>query len=271
MNAAATALSVSTDKIIAGKATGVGYLRFNQPEKHNAISYAMWVAISEVMHSFRDDDEVRVVVMSGEGGRAFSAGADISEFSAIRNTPEQIEVYEEAGRGAYDAITTCPKPVIARIEGYCVGGGLAVALCADLRIATDDSRFGIPAAKLGVGYSHKSLRPLVDLVGPTCAKEILFTAKRFTASEAQRMGLVNQVVPRSELDTVVEDYARTIAGNAPLTVAACKTVVAELLKDPEDRDTELCDRVVDACFASEDYKEGRAAFMEKRKPRFTGS
>ena len=270
MNAPATALSVSTDKIIAGKAAGIGYLRFNQPEKHNAISYGMWVAIDEVMGSFRDDDEVRVVVMSGEGGRAFSAGADISEFSEIRNTREQIEVYEEAGRAAYDAVTHCPKPVIARIEGFCVGGGLAVALCADLRIATEDSRFGIPAAKLGVGYSHKSLRPLVDLVGPTSAKEILFTARRFSASEAQRMGLVNQIVPRSEIDAFVEDYANTIAGNAPLTVAACKTVVAELLKDPEDRDTELCDRVVDACFASDDYKEGRAAFVEKRKPRFAG-
>ena len=145
-----------------------------------------------------------------------------------------------------------------------------MALCADLRIATDDSRFGIPAAKLGLGYSHKSLRPLVDLVGPTCAKEILFTAKRFTAAQAQRMGLVNQVVSREEIDGFVDDYAKTIAGNAPLTVQACKTVVAELLKDPEDRDTELCDRVVDACFASEDYKEGRAAFMEKRAPRFAG-
>ena len=270
MNAPATALSVSTDRIIAAKAAGVGYLRLNQPEKHNAISYAMWVAIDEVMRSFRDDDEVRVVVMSGEGGRAFSAGADISEFSEIRSTREQIEVYEEAGRAAYEAITHCPKPVIAQVQGYCVGGGLAVALCADLRIATDDSRFGIPAARLGLGYSHKSLRPLVDLVGPTSAKEILFTAKRFTASQAQRMGLVNQVVTRGEIDAFVEDYAQTIAGNAPLTVAACKTVVAELLKDPEDRDTELCDRVVDACFASDDYREGRSAFVEKRKPRFAG-
>lgn len=271
MNAPATALSVSTDKIIAGKAAGVGYLRLNQPEKHNAISYAMWAAIADVMKAFRDDDEVRVVVMSGEGGRAFSAGADISEFSEKRNTEAQIEAYEAAGRAAYDAITNFPKPVIARIEGYCVGGGLAVALCADLRIASDDSRFGIPAARLGLGYSHKSLRPLVDLVGPTNAKEILFTAKRFTASEAQRMGLVNQVMPRHEIEAFVDDYAQTIAANAPLTVQACKTVVAELLKDPEARDTDLCDRMVDACFASRDYKEGRAAFMEKRAPRFNGS
>ena len=271
MNAPATAVPVSTDKIIAGKAAGVGFLRLNQPEKHNAISYSMWVAISDAMQAFRDDDEVRVVVLSGEGGRAFSAGADISEFSTNRSTEAQIEVYEAAGRAAYDAITNIPKPVIARIEGYCVGGGLAVALCADLRIASDDSRFGIPAARLGLGYSHKSLRPLVDLVGPTNAKEILFTARRFTASEAQRMGLVNQILPRHEIDAFVNDYALTIAANAPLTVRACKTVVAELLKDPEARDTDLCDRVVDACFASADYKEGRAAFMEKRAPRFTGS
>ena len=271
MNAPA-APPVSTDKVIAEKAAGVGYLRLNQPEKHNAISYAMWVAIAEVMESYREDDDVRVVVMSGEGGRAFSAGADISEFSENRSSEEQIEVYDAAGRAAYDAVTSCPKPVIAQIEGYCVGGGLAVALCADLRIATDDSRFGIPAAKLGVGYSHKSLRPLVDLVGPTYAKEILFTGRRFTASEALRMGLVNQVVPRDPrvIDTFVGDYAQTIAANAPLTVKACKTVVAELLKDPADRDIGLCDRVVDACFASADYEEGRTAFMEKRPPLFTG-
>ena len=263
-------LPVSTGKIIAGKAGGIGYLGLNQPGKHNAISYAMWVAIAEVMESFRADDEVRVVVMSGEGGRAFSAGADISEFSGNRSTEAQIEVYDAAGRAAYDAITNIPKPVIARIEGYCVGGGLATALCADLRIATEDSRFGIPAARLGVGYSYAGLRPLVDIVGPSFAKEILFTARRFTASEALRMGLVNQVLPREEIGGFVDDYARTIAANAPLTVKACKTVVAELAKDPAGRDVALCEEVVGACFASEDYKEGRTAFMEKRRPRFTG-
>ena len=261
---------VSTGKIIAWKKGGVGYLGLNQPGKHNAISYAMWVGIAEVMESFRADDEVRVVVMAGEGGRAFSAGADISEFSENRSTEEQVKVYDAAGRAAYDAITNLPKPVIARIEGYCVGGGLATALCADLRIATEDSRFGIPAAKLGVGYSHAGLRPLVDLVGPSRAKEILFTARRFTAPEALRMGLVNQVLPRDGIGAFVEDYARTIAANAPLTVKACKTVVAELGKDPADRDLALCEEVVEACFASEDYKEGRTAFMEKRPPRFTG-
>ena len=261
---------VSTDRIIAWKKAGVGYLGLNQPGKHNAISYAMWVAIAEVMESFRADDEVRVVVMAGEGGRAFSAGADISEFSANRSTEEQVKVYDAAGRAAYDAITHHPKPVIARIEGYCVGGGLATALCADLRIATEDSRFGIPAAKLGVGYSYAGLRPLVDLVGPSRAKEILFTARRFTAPEALRMGLVNQVLPRDGIGAFVDDCARTIAANAPLTVKACKTVVAELVKDPADRDLALCEEVVEACFASEDYREGRTAFMEKRPPRFTG-
>ena len=261
---------VSTGKIIAWKKAGVGYLGLNQPGKHNAISYAMWVAIAEVMESFRADDEVRVVVMAGEGGRAFSAGADISEFSENRSTREQVEAYDAASHAAYDAITHLPKPVIARIEGYCVGGGLATALCADLRIATEDSRFGIPAARLGVGYSYAGLRPLVDLVGPSRAKEILFTAKRFTAPEALRMGLVNQVLPRDGIGAFVDDCARTIAANAPLTVKACKTVVAELVKDPADRDLALCEEVVEACFASEDYKEGRTAFMEKRPPRFTG-
>ena len=271
MNAPAVAVSVSTHKIIAEKAGGVGYLRLNQPEKHNAISYAMWLGMAEVMASFRDDDEVRVVVMSGEGGRAFSAGADISEFSENRGTEAQVEAYDVVSRAAYDAITHLPKPVIARIEGYCIGGGLATALCADLRIATEDSRFGIPAARLGVGYSYEGLRPLVALVGPTRAKEILFTARRFAAPEALRMGLVNQMVSRDEIEAFVEDYARTIAANAPLTVKACKTVVAELAKDPADRDIALCEEVVGACFASEDYREGRAAFMEKRAPRFTGS
>ena len=267
---AMTPVPVSTHGIIAGKADGVGCLRLNQPEKHNAISYAMWVGIAEAMESFRGDDEVRVVVLSGEGGRAFSAGADISEFSGNRNTPEQVAAYDAASRAAYDAIMHHPKPVIARIEGYCVGGGLATALCADLRIATEDSRFGIPAAKLGVGYSYGGLRPLVDLVGPAHAKEILFTARRFTAPEALRMGLVNQVVPHDGIGAFVDEYARTIAANAPLTVQACKTVVAELVKDPAERDIALCERVVEACFASEDYKEGRTAFMEKRPPRFTG-
>ena len=267
---AMTPVPVSTHGIIAGKADGVGCLRLNQPEKHNAISYAMWVGIAEVMESFRGDDEVRVVVLSGEGGRAFSAGADISEFSGNRSTPEQVAAYDAASHAAYDAIMHHPKPVIARIEGYCVGGGLATALCADLRIATEDSRFGIPAAKLGVGYSYGGLRPLVDLVGPAHAKEILFTARRFTAPEALRMGLVNQVVPHDGIGAFVDEYARTIAANAPLTVRACKTVVAELVKDPAERDLALCERVVEACFASEDYKEGRTAFMEKRPPRFTG-
>ena len=269
MNAPAPA-PVSTDRIIAGKRGEIGYLRLNQPEKHNAISYSMWVAIAEVMESFRDDPEVRVVVMSGEGGRAFSAGADISEFAHNRSTGEQIEIYNAASSAAYDAIANLPKPVIARIDGYCIGGGLATALCADLRIATDDSRFGIPAAKLGLGYSHESLRPLVDLVGPTSAKEILFTARRFTAPEAHRMGLVNQVVSRAGIDAFVEDYAQMIAANAPLTVKACKAVVGELVKDPADRDIAFCEQVVEACFESKDYEEGRAAFMDKRAPRFTG-
>ncbi len=269
-SSAPVAVPVSTDRIIAEKAQGVGRLRLNQPEKRNAISYSMWLGIVETMDAFRDDPEVRTVVISGEGGRAFSAGADISEFEKNRSTADQIEVYNHATHIAYQTITRFPKPVIARIEGYCVGGGMAVALCADLRIATDDSTFGIPAAKLGLGYSHEHLKPLVDIVGPSFAKEILFTAKRFSAAEAQGMGLVNRVVARGEIEAFTLEYAQTIADNAPLTVRSCKVSISELMKDPDERDIGLCREWVDTCFASEDYKEGRAAFSEKRRPRFRG-
>ncbi|MBF2761345.1 MAG: enoyl-CoA hydratase/isomerase family protein [Ectothiorhodospiraceae bacterium AqS1] len=267
---APVAVPLSTDRIIADKAQGVGRLRLNQPNKRNAISYSMWLGIVEAMKAFEEDPDVRTVVMSGEGGRAFSAGADISEFQKNRSTADQIEVYNHATHIAYQTIARFPKPVIARIEGFCVGGGMAVALCADLRIATDDSTFGIPAAKLGLGYSHEHLQMLVDIVGPSFAKEILFTAKRFSAAEAQGMGLVNRVVARGEIEAFTFEYAQTIADNAPLTVRSCKTSISELMKDPDERDLLLCREMVDACFASEDYKEGRSAFVEKRRPRFRG-
>ena len=171
---------------------------------------------------------------------------------------------------AHEQLTNISKPTIAKIVGYCIGGGLGIALCCDLRLATDDSKFGIPAAKLGLGYGYGGLKPLVALVGPIRAKEILFTARQFDASEAYDMGLINRVLSKEEIDAFVDEYTETIAGNAPLTIKACKQIIAEICKDPDDRDLELCKRLVDACFASEDYKEGRQAFMEKRKPQFQG-
>ncbi len=270
MSTAAAAINSITDQLIVEKHDGIGSIRLNQPDKHNAISYEMWQGIATLMDDFETDSAVRVVVISGEGGKAFSAGADISQFEKKRGSADAIEVYNAAVKTAYQKLTAVPKPTIAKIAGYCIGGGLATALCCDLRIASDDSRFGIPAAKLGLGYGYDALRPLVSLVGPTSAKEILFTARKFNAGEAYDMGLVNRVLVRDELDAFVDDYTATIAGNAPLTVKACKQIIAEISKDPNERDLAHCQKLVDDCYASADYKEGRRAFMEKRKPEFRG-
>lgn len=259
-----------TEKIIAEKIDNVGHIRLNQPEKHNAISYEMWQGIAEALDNFESDNTVRVVVLSGEGGKAFSAGADISQFEEKRSSADAVEEYNAVMSNASQKLSQFPKPTIAKITGYCIGGGLATALNCDLRIATDDSSFAIPAAKLGLGYGYSALRPLVTLVGPANAKEILFTARRFPANEAYDMGLINRVLSREDLDAFIDDYTQTIAGNAPLTIKACKQIIAEIGKDPDQRDLDFCKQVNDACFDSEDYKEGRTAFMEKRKPNFQG-
>ncbi len=257
------------DSLIADVSEGVATLTFNRPGKHNAINHDMWRGIGTAMRAFEADDEVLVIVVSGAGGRAFSAGADISEFESQRNQ-ETLDAYNRAAADSYGALRDSAKPTIARIDGYCIGGGLGVALGCDLRIASDRSRFGIPAARLGLGYEYEGLKELVDLVGPSGAKEIMFTARRFDAREAAALGLLNRVVAPEELDAVVQEYATRIAANAPLTVRASKRIVAEALKDPERRDLALCARLVAECYASEDYVEGRRAFMEKREPRFRG-
>lgn len=259
-----------TEKIIVQKNNRVGSIILNQPEKHNAISYEMWQGIAQAIDDFESDDTVRVIVLSGEGGKAFSAGADISQFDQKRGSADDVEIYNNTMNQAHQKLTHVSKPTIAKITGYCIGGGLATALSCDLRIASDDSSFGIPAAKLGLGYGYEALRPLVGLVGPANAREILFTAKRFTAAEAYGMGLINRALAREELDAFMNDYTETMAGNAPLTIKACKQIIAEIGKNPDERDLDLCQRVIDTCFASEDYKEGRTAFMEKRKPNFQG-
>lgn len=259
-----------TEKLIVRKSDGVGYLSLNQPKKHNAISYEMWLGIAQVIGDFEADDDIRVIVVSGEGGAAFSSGADISQFERQRQSAENIKVYDGAAGRAQDSLTNVSKPTIAKIAGYCIGGGLATALCCDLRFASDSSKFGIPAAKLGLGYGYGGLKALVQLVGPSRAKEIMFTARQFDAMEAYDMGLVNRVLKRNELDGFVNEYTEVISGNAPLTIKACKRIIDEIGKDPEERDLKLCQRLVEDCFASEDYKEGRRAFMEKRKPSFRG-
>ena len=259
-----------SDKILMRKEGAVGHLIVNNPERHNAISLDMWSAAGEILADLAGDPAIRAVVLSGAGGRAFASGADISKFESERASQEAVEAYNKQTHRVHEALATLAKPTIAMIRGYCIGGGLALALDCDMRIASDVSKFGVPAAKLGLGYGHGGIRRLIDLVGPAVAKEIFFTDKQFTAGEAHAMGLINRVVADGELEIFVADYAKRIAENAPLTIAQIKRTVAELMKDPADRDLALCDRLVADCFASQDYVEGRRAFMEKRKPAFVG-
>jgi enoyl-CoA hydratase/carnithine racemase len=262
---------MSSDKILSRKDGAVGYLTFNNPERRNAVSPEMSAAAADVMEDFTADRAVRVIVLHGAGDKAFVSGADISKFESARSTPEQIEKWNQASARFRDLLRGAGKPTIAMIRGYCVGGGLGIALNCDLRISAEDGQFGIPAAKLGIGYAADAVSQVVNLVGPSAAKDILFTGRRMNAQEALRLGLVNHVVPAAELEGFVKSYAEGIAANAPLSLIAAKRVVDELTKDAERRDNALCERVVADCFASSDYKEGRRAFMEKRKPVFTGS
>lgn len=263
-------MSEMADKIIVEKSDGVGHFIFNQPQKHNAISYEMWQGVSQAMGDFAADDSLRVVVLSGAGEKAFSAGADISQFAEKRASKDAVDEYERAALKAHEDLIYIDKPTIAMIQGYCIGGGAGVAMCCDLRIASEDARFAIPAAKLGLAYRWDDVYPLVQLVGASFAKEILFTGRQFSADEALNMGLVNRVVARAELEACVAEYAKRIASNAPLTIRAAKRTIGEALKDPGDRNLDEISELVDECFASEDYAEGRKAFMEKRKPEFKG-
>ena len=260
-----------TDKMLARKEGGVGKVIFNNPERHNAVSLDMWEATKRILDSFAADDQIRVVVLTGAGGKAFVSGADISKFASERATLEAQRAYNLKSDAAYSSIAEFPKPTIAMIKGYCLGGGLGLATCCDLRICSDDSRFAVPAAKLGVGYGYKGLKRLVDIVGPAFAKEIFYTARQFDANEALAMGLVNRVVLGVELEPYVKSVADMICANAPLTIKAVKFTVGEILKDESKRDLTHAAELVEQCFASRDYTEGRTAFMEKRKPVFTGT
>ena len=263
-------LPMTTEKLIARKDGAIGWVIFNNPQKRNAMSLEMSEATAAALEDYARDPAIRVVILKGEGDKAFVSGADISQFKERRGTMEQVRASEAISEKTNKAIRECPKPVIAMIRGYCMGGGLGLAVACDLRIATDDSRFGIPAAKLGVGYRFAGVRRLAQLVGPSFTAEIFYTGRQFSSQEALQMGLVNRVLPAGELEKYVLDYAATLSANAPLTIAAVKRCLIELGRDPGERDLALCQKMVEDCFASADYKEGQAAFMEKRKPVFKG-
>jgi enoyl-CoA hydratase/carnithine racemase len=255
-------------RIDSRKDGAIGWMIFNNPARHNAVSLGMWQAIPQVLEDFGADPQIRVVVLTGAGSKAFVSGADISQFESQRSSEEAVQRYEQIGERAQLKLQEFDKPTIAMIRGYCLGGGLNIAAVCDLRIAADDARFAIPAAKMGLGYRASSMKNLIDLVGAARAKEIMITARQFNAAEAKEMGLVTRVVPAAELDKATLEYCQSIAANAPLTLRAAKRIIREVVRS--DFDATLCKTWVKECFDSADYQEGRKAFMEKRKPVFTG-
>jgi enoyl-CoA hydratase len=246
------------------------HIRFNNPARHNALSVDMWEAVPPLLRKARDDDLVRLVVFSGAGEKAFVSGADISQFEDMRAAREAVSRYEAMAEEALMSIHDFPKPTLACIRGYCIGGGVNVAISCDIRIAAEDAVFSIPAARLGLGYRYSAMKNLVDLIGPGAAKDLFFTGRRIDAIEARSLGLVSRVSAPAGLDKLLAEYAGAMAENAPLTIAAGKAITREILKPSPELDMALCTSLIRGCFESADYTEGRTAFMQKRKPVFTG-
>ena len=260
-----------TPKMLAEVNDGIGWITFNAPEKRNAMSLDMWQGLGEILGKLQEEKSLRVLILKGAGDAAFASGADISEFEDKRSSQRDRDAYEAAFDDALDKLANFATPVVAMIRGYCIGGGLAIALNTDVRIATEQSKFGIPAAKLGLGYGFEAVKTLESIVGPSHAKDILFTARFLEAKEALSIGLVNFMVGSELLEQTVNEYANKIVTNAPLTIRAVKKTVGEVVKDPGQKNPAHIERMVNDCFLSADYQEGRRAFMEKRKPKFTGS
>jgi enoyl-CoA hydratase len=265
-----TEKSYADGKILQSVDDGVGVITFNNPDKRNAMSLEMWEGLGQALTDLRDDAAVRVVILVGAGSKAFVSGADISQFEQVRHNAEASEEYSSRSAAQRELLADYPKPTIACIRGFCLGGGMLVAMLADIRLASDNSQFGIPAARLGIAYSYDGLRQLVSLVGPSWARLLMYTGMRIDATEARRIGLLNRVLPDAELWGETMDIARTISANAPLAIQAAKITIAEILKDRADRDMEAIHAIGRSCMDSEDFREGRRAFMEKRKPTFKG-
>lgn len=262
--------SFADGRILQSVADGVGVITFNNPDKRNAMSLEMWEGLGKALIELRDDADVRVVILTGAGDKAFMSGADISQFEKTRHNAEASEEYSKKSAAQRALLADFSKPIIACIRGFCLGGGMQVAMAADIRIASDNSQFGIPAAKLGIAYGYDGLKHLVSLVGPSWARLLMYTGMRIESAEALRIGLVDRVVADAELWNATLEIARTISGNAPLAIQAARITIAQVLKDESDRDMDAIKAIGTACMDSEDFREGRQAFMEKRKPKFRG-
>jgi len=263
--------TATTEKLVLQKDGPIGWITFNQPEKRNAVSQEMWQAMPEYVADLAADPAIRVVILRGAGETAFVAGADISQFKDRRRNAADEEEYRRISGAGGESLARLGKPLVAMIHGFCIGGGVSIAITCDLRIAADDARFGIPAARLGLGYHYKGMERLMSLIGPAYTKELFFTARTdFTAQDALRMGLVNQVVPKADLERFTRDYALTMSRNAPLTQRSAKASVEQLLKPEAQRDYALLDKLIKDCFDSQDYQEGVKAFSETRRPQFQG-
>ena len=262
------ALDTQAARLVAGieeTATGrIGHVRFNYPDKHNVIDLEGWQAISPLMAQFADKENMRLIVLRGLGGRAFVAGADISQFDEVLSGPDGTD-FDRATISAFDAIAACPIPTLAAIEGYCIGGGLGIAAACDLRLSRDDGRFGVPAGKLGLAYPANATQQLARAVGASHAKRILFTAAPMDAATALQIGLVHEVSAADGFDTMLDKWVGQIAANAPMSLQTSKFI----LDNPDAASTEIKKRLAD-CLSSADYTEGRTAFMEKRPPVFQG-
>jgi enoyl-CoA hydratase len=262
--------SYADGKMLQSVTDGVGVITFNNPAKRNAMSLEMWEGLGLALVELRDHPGVRVVILAGAGDKAFVSGADISQFEKTRHNAEASEEYSRRSAAQRALLADYPKPIIACIRGFCLGGGMQVAMAADIRIAAENSQFGIPAAKLGIAYGYDGLSNLVSLVGPSWARLIMYTGMRIDSAEALRIGLVDRVVPDAELWDATMEIARTISNNAPLAIKAAKITIAQVLKDPDARDMAAIKQIGLDCMDSEDFREGRRAFMEKRKPEFKG-
>jgi enoyl-CoA hydratase/carnithine racemase len=246
------------------------FIEFNNPARHNALSVDMWEAVPVLLAQAEKDSRVRLVVFKGAGEKAFVSGADISQFEDMRAAQEAVTRYEAMAEAALMGIYNFSKPTLACIKGYCIGGGINVAISCDMRIAASDAVFSVPAGRLGLGYRYSAMKNLVDLLGPGAAKDLFFTARRIDAAEAHRLGLVSRVAAVDALPDLLAEYTRALADNAPLTIQAAKFITREILKTSPDADLVHCQQLIRSCFDSADYAEGRKAFMEKRKPVFRG-